>query len=69
MDEKVIPVVMKNKKVSVKLAAIVDMAGGKSTKPQGNLLYKLSAIMPPSGEHFTKDFVACIMADKWTKVM
>ena len=69
LDEKVIDSVCKNKKVSAKLCHIVELAGGKSTKPQGNLLYKLSAVLPPSQDDYVQAFVDCIMANKWTRVI
>ena len=68
LDEKVIASITKNKKVVEKLSKIVEMAGGKATKTQGNLLYALSTKLPPTQDSYTKIFVDCIMQDKWTKV-
>lgn len=50
LDEKVIKAISGNKKVVTKLSAIVDMAGGKAEKAQGNLLYSLSTKLPPTLE-------------------
>ena len=46
LDEKVIASISKNKKVVTKLTNIVQLAGGKSEKGQGNLLYALSTKLP-----------------------
>jgi len=69
LDEKVIESITKNKKVVAKLSTIVDMAGGKADKAQGNLLYSLATKLPPSCDSYTQSFVNCIMANKWTKQM
>lgn len=69
LDEKVIASISKNKKVVQKLGAIIDMAGGKADKTQGNLLYALSTKLPPTLDNFLPSFVACIMENKWTKVL
>lgn len=69
LDDKVVDSVSKNKKVSAKLSAVIDMAGGSATKTQGNLLYPLATKLPPSLDPYAQSFVDCIMANKWTKVM
>ena len=69
LDEKVIASVMKNKKTTAALVEVIDMAGGKANKTQGQLLYKLSTTLPPTQEKFKKEFVARIMADKWDRVL
>lgn len=69
LDEKVIASISKNKKLVPRLAAIVDLAGGKADKTQGNLLYTLSTKLPLSQDLYTKAFVDCIMANKWNRVM
>jgi len=68
LDDKVIAAISKNKKVVAKLSAIVDMAGGKAEKAQGNLLYSLSTKLPPTLEQFTPAFVDRIMKNKWTRL-
>lgn len=60
---------MKNKKTTASLVEVIDMAGGKSNKTQGQLLYKLSTTLPPTQESFKKHFVERIMANKWDKVL
>ncbi len=52
-----------------RLSTIVDKAGGKAEKAQGNLLYALSTKLPPSLDNYMQTCVDCIMANKWTKVM
>ena len=69
LDEKVIEVVCKNKKLVAKLGSIIEMAGGKSDKNQGNLLYALSTKLPPTQDPWVKSFVDSIMSGKWSKVM
>ena len=68
LDDKVIQAISKNKKVVAKLSAIIDMAGGKAEKSQGNLLYSLSTKLPPTLEQFTQAFVDRIMNNKWTRL-
>ena len=68
LDDKVVESISKNKKVVAKLGSIVDMAGGKAEKSQGNLLYALSTKLPPSMDKYTQSFVDCIMANKWARV-
>ena len=48
LDEKVIASISKNKKVVASLTKIIDLAGGKANKTQGNLLYALSTKLPPT---------------------
>ena len=69
LDEKVIEVVCKNKKLVAKLGSIVEMAGGKADKTQGNLLYTLSTKLPPTQDPWVKSFVDSIMNGKWNRVM
>ena len=68
LDEKVIASISKNKKVVAKLTNIIGLAGGKSEKGQGNLLYALSTKLPLTQEPWVKHFVDQIMQNKWTKV-
>lgn len=69
LDEKVIAVIIKNKKLVAKLGNIVTIAGGKAEKSQGNLLYALSTKLPPTQDAYVESFVAQIMNNNWTKVM
>ena len=48
LDEKDIANISKNKKIVAKLTSIIQLAGGKAEKLQGNLLYALSTKLPPS---------------------
>ena len=57
LDEKVIASISKNKKVVAKLSNIIEIAGGKSEKGQGNLLYALSTKLPPTQEPWVAHFV------------
>jgi hypothetical protein len=41
LDEKLITDICKNKKIVAKLSAIIELAGGKADKLQGNLLFVL----------------------------
>ena len=52
LDEKVIDSIRKNKKVVAKLSHIIQLAGGKSDKAQGNLLYALSTKLPPTQDNY-----------------
>lgn len=67
LDEKVIKTLLKNANLVKRLTHMIELAGGKATKTQGLLLYKLSAILPPTQDKYTKSFVDNIMADKWSK--
>lgn len=69
LDDKVIASISKNKKVVAKLTKIIELAGGKADKHQGNLLYALSTKLPPTQDPWVKSFVDQIVANKWTKVM
>ena len=67
LDDKVIKTLLQNAKLVARLTSMIGIAGGKATKPQGQLLYKLSAILPPTQDKYTKAFVDNIMQDKWVK--
>ena len=67
LDDKVIKTLLQNAKLVTRLASMIEIAGGKATKPQGQFLYKLSAILPPTQDKYTKSFVDNIMQDKWVK--
>jgi len=69
LDPKVITSFAANKKVTTRLSAMIEMAGGKAEKTQGNLLYTLSTKLPPTQEEYMKSFVEQIMSNNWTKVM
>ena len=69
LDEKVIDSIRKNKKVVAKLTNIIQIAGGKADKAQGNLLYALSTKLPPSQDPWVNSFVEQIMSNNWTKMM
>ena len=69
LDEKVIDSIRKNKKVVAKLTNIIELAGGKADKGQGNLLYALSTKLPPTQDPWVKSFVEQIMSNNWSKVM
>jgi hypothetical protein len=69
LDDKVIESIRKNKKVVAKLSNIIQIAGGKAEKSQGNLLYALSTKLPPTQDLYTPSFVAQIMNNNWKKVM
>lgn len=69
LDEKVIASISKNKKVVASLSKIIDLAGGKANKTQGNLLYALSTKLPPTQDGYVQTFIDCIMKDKWNRVM
>jgi len=69
LDEKVIGSISKNKKVVAKLTSIIELAGGKAEKGQGNMLYALSTKLPLTQDGYVSSFVDCIMSNKWTKVM
>jgi glutaminyl-tRNA synthetase len=69
LDAKVIESIRKNKKVVAKLSTMIELAGGKAEKTQGNLLYTLSTKLPPTQDAYAKQFVEQIMKNNWTKVM
>jgi len=69
LDDKVIDSIRKNKKVVAKLTHIIELAGGKAEKTQGNLLYALSTKLPPTQDSYAASFVEQIMNNNWTKVM
>jgi hypothetical protein len=52
LDPKVIESISKNKKLVARLALIVDLAGGKADKSQGNLLYTISSKLPPTQDPY-----------------
>jgi len=67
LDDKVIKTLLQNAKLVARLTNMIEIAGGKSTKPQGQLLYKLSAILPLTQDKYMKSFVDNIVQDKWLK--
>lgn len=68
LDPKVVDSIIKNKKVSLRLKEIVDLAGVKDcTKSIGNLLYQASTKMPESIHHHTKLIVDYIVSEKLLK--
>ena len=69
LDPKVIESISKNKKLVARLALIVDLAGGKADKSQGNLLYTISSKLPPTQDPYIQSFVDLVMKNKWTKVL
>ena len=67
LDDKVIKTLLGNAKLVARLTSMIDLAGGSATKQQGQFLYKLSTVLPPTQDKYTKSFVDNIMAGKWTR--
>lgn len=64
LDPKVVDSITKNKKVSLRLKEVVDLAGVKEApKAIGNLLYQASTKMPESITHHTKFLVSYITSE------
>ena len=66
LDDKVIKS-FKDKKMIARLSAIIDMAGGSASKPQGNLLYNLATKVPPTQDAYMQTYVNTVIADKWKR--
>lgn len=66
LDPKVIKQ-FKDPKMIAKLSKMIDLAGGKATKAQGNLLYGIATKVPPTQDAYLKAYVDTVMADKWKR--